>query len=142
VPLPGGHPVAEQLARAAQVDEDDVVLAQDVAVPALEGRAGDDAGHAGQGVLDDPRRHRVEPGCPVVVVEGRPGRHLRDVLVGVQVVALGEVPAEPLGEQGGEGRLARPRDPMTTSTGSAAYGPEEARVAFSTTAIRRTRSRA
>jgi hypothetical protein len=83
------HALADQLGVAGEVHEAHVALraVEQVAVAALEGRAGDDGAAAGAGLAAHPVAHGLEPGPAVVVGEGRAGGHLRDVRLGVELVS-------------------------------------------------------
>jgi DNA-binding FadR family transcriptional regulator len=109
----GLHALEDQLGVAGEVHEAHVALraVEQVAVGALEGRAGDDGAAAGAGLAAHPVAHGLEPGPAVVVGEGRAGGHLRDVRGRVELVRLREGPAEPLGEGGGDRGLAGSGDP-------------------------------
>src|SRR4051812_37551044 len=87
-----------------------MTVAEHVAVLALQGRAGDDDVASRLLVLADPGGQAAQPGPAVVVVERNPGPHLLDVGGRVEIVALGELPAQPVDETGGDGRLAGAAD--------------------------------
>src|SRR4051812_4109371 len=87
-----------------------MTVAEHVAVPALQGRAGDDDVASCLLVLADPGGQAAQPRPAVVVVQRDPGPHLLDVGGRVEVVALGELPAQAVDEGGGDGRLAGAAD--------------------------------
>src|SRR3984957_287728 len=62
-------------------------------------------------VFGQPVADRLQPGIPVVIVEGDGGLHLRDVGGRVKVVGVGERHAQPLRHWGPARRLARSRLP-------------------------------
>jgi len=92
-----------------QVDEHHPLATQHVPVAPFERGAGDDARSAVGGACCDPARHPLQPGPPVSVLQGMPGRHLLHVGPRVHVVALGQVPAQPPGEDPGHRRLPAAR---------------------------------
>jgi hypothetical protein len=107
VPRAVHDPVADQLGCRLDMGEPDrgVAVAEQVAVGALERRAGDDGVVPLRLVLADPGGQPAQPRPAVVVVERDARPHLLDVLRRVELVALGEVPAETGHELGGDGRL-------------------------------------
>jgi hypothetical protein len=108
VPGAAGHPLGDQRPVAVQEDQLDLGAAagQQLAVRALERRAGRHAGGAGPGPSLDPAGDGAQPGQPVLVGERDPGAHLLDVGGRVEVVGLGVVPAQPAGQALADGRLA------------------------------------
>jgi hypothetical protein len=84
---------------------------QDVPIGLLERRAGEH--HAA--LLGEPAadlgRERLEPGAPVLVVEGDAAAHLLDIGLRMIAVALDELGIERLGEQQPDRRLADPAHP-------------------------------
>ena len=96
----------DDLAAALEQQELDVVavVTQLVAVVALQRRARD---HAAVGMVDQPPADQLEPRPAVAVVERLAARHLLDVGGGVQVVGVLEGDAQPTGEGGADGGLAR-----------------------------------
>src|SRR5919109_3995536 len=97
--LPRGETMRDQLAIAPEIDEPHVraVADQDVAVTALQGRAGHDAVPALGAPAIDLRGDRLEPGKPVGIVERDAAAHLGDVGGRMEIVGFGEVPAEAAG---------------------------------------------
>ncbi|CAK7282163.1 hypothetical protein SGPA1_20129 [Streptomyces misionensis JCM 4497] len=110
VPLTLPHPVLDQLPVAREVHEHHSGRhgPQPVAVRPLQRRAADHPAEPGPAVR--PVADGVQPGPAVGVLERDPGRHLVDVGLRVEVVALGVRHAQSRGEQRTDRGLARPRD--------------------------------
>src|SRR4051812_2747755 len=111
VPLTLREASGDQLLRAPQEDEADVVASAQEHVPIsmLQRRAGDDDVLA---LVTDPRDlvgNSVEPGPAVLVGEGMAGPHLLDIAGGMKAVAVLETPAEALAERFCNRALARAR---------------------------------
>ena len=92
------HPLEQHPLVTGEVDEARrlAAAAQHLAVGPPERRAAHQRRASRGVVLTGPRGERPEPRQPVLVGQRVAGRHLGDVGLRVEVVALGEVPAEPL----------------------------------------------
>src|SRR5690606_23980479 len=101
------HAARDDLDRTPGFDDVDVgrVLAQDVAVAALE-RGARDHDAAAVPMLGERLAHQVQPGLSSLVVEWDPGRHPLDVLRRVEAVAVDERHVEALCEEAADRRLA------------------------------------
>ena len=109
MPLAGGEPVRDQLLRAVEKDDADVVASmhEDVAIGALQRRAGDDGVLAGLADAVDLVGDRLQPGPAVFVGERMARAHLGDIGGRMKSVAVLVTPAQPRGEAFGDGALAR-----------------------------------
>ena len=106
------HPVEDDVGLGGDVQEPHVraALAQQVAVDPAQGRAGDHRGLAAALLGRDPVADGLEPRPAVLVGERGAAAHLGDVGLGVEGVALGELPAEHGGQPLRDRRLPAPGD--------------------------------
>ena len=96
VPLTVGHALLEFLGLGEQVDEEDPAprAGEQVAVGALERGAGDDSPDTVGGAITHPVAHGLQPGPAVLVGQGDAAAHLVDIGLGMEVVGLGDGPAQ------------------------------------------------
>src|SRR5689334_21372961 len=95
------EPLGDQLLRALQEDEADVVrpAQQYITIGVLQRRAGDDDMLAAFADPCDLVGDGVQPGPAVLVREWMAGPHLLDIAGGMKAVAVLEAPAEALAER-------------------------------------------
>ena len=112
MPLARGEAGRDQILRSVEKDDADIVAAvhEDVAIGALQRRAGDDGALAGGREAVDLVGNRLQPRPAVLVRQRMAGAHLGDVACRVKPVAVLVAPAEPPGETIGDGALARAGD--------------------------------
>ena len=104
-----GHALTQFVGLRDQVDEEDSTISagQEIPVGALERGAGDDRLDALGGARAHPIAHGFQPRPPVLVGQGDAPAHLGDVGGGVELVGLGDGPAEgPVKVVGGGGLAA------------------------------------
>src|SRR5699024_4385449 len=103
-----GQVAGDDLTRSVEVDEDEFGrrLPQQIAVGALERRAGDDRGRCACCLGGD----AVEPRCSILIGELYTRAHLRRVRRGVEVVGVDEAVVESLCHLRAEDGLAGSRD--------------------------------
>ena len=120
VPFARGEARGDQLDVAGQIEEMYVrsPASEEIAIAALECRAGNHAGLAGLPPAVDPVRDLFKPGPPVPVVERMSGVHLGDVRRRMEVVAFLEGPTESISERLCDRRLARSRNTHDHEDGS------------------------
>ena len=109
VPLARGEPGGDQILRSVEKDDADIVAAvhENVAIGALQRRAGDDGAFTGGREAVDLVGNRLQPRPAVLVRQRMAGAHLRDVACRVKPVAILVAPAESSSEMIGDGALAR-----------------------------------
>ena len=107
----GGQALLDQRPLAVQINEAHLWSAtgQEVAITALERRAGDDAARAEPATTVDPCRHLGEPGPLIAVIERMDGVHLGERRR-MEFVTFLQRPSELLGEGGCYCRLPAARD--------------------------------
>ena len=115
-----GEARGDQLDVAVQIEETYVrsPASEEIAITALERRAGNHAGLAGLPPAVDPIRDLFKPGPPVAVVERMSGAHLGDIRSRMEVVAFLEGPTESICERLCDRRLARSRNTHDHEDGS------------------------
>src|ERR1035438_7554057 len=108
VTVPGGEPPGEHVPADGQEDHLGLRAAaeQQVAIGALERRAGDHGGFVPGDAFVHPGPDGPQPWPAVVVGQRQAGPHLLDVRGGMEVISVGERPAPPPGEHGPHRRLA------------------------------------
>ena len=96
MPLAVGHALLELIGLSEQVDEEDPALrtGEQVAIGALERRAGDDRLDVLGSTLAHPVAHGLQPGPAILVGQRDAAAHLVDIGPGVEVVGLGDGPAQ------------------------------------------------
>src|SRR6266571_2631716 len=121
VTVAGGHASRDQRLAALQIDETYVPAAvdDDVAIAALERRAGEHDVPAGAARFVDERGDGVEPRPAVLVGERDALVHLLDIGGRVEPIAVLEFPAEAPGQQRADGALAGARDAHDDEGGDA-----------------------
>ena len=115
-----GEARGDQLDLAVQIEETYVrsPASEEIAITALERRAGNHAGLAGLPPAVDPVRDLFKPGPPVAVVERMSGVHLGDIRSRMEVVAFLEGPTKSISERLCDRRLARSRNTHDHEDGS------------------------
>src|SRR5262245_26821485 len=95
-----GEARGDQLDVAMQIEETHLrsPASEEIAITALERRAGNHAGLAGLPPAVDPGRDLFKPGPPVAVVERMSGVHLGDARSRMKIVAFFEGPTESISE--------------------------------------------
>src|ERR1700716_808904 len=106
--FPLGEPACDQIFRAFQKDEADIVppIHEDIAIGALERGAGDDGVLAGLANPLDLGGDRSQPRPAVFVGQGLAGTHFDDIARWMKLVGVFEGPVEAFGELVRDGRLA------------------------------------
>jgi hypothetical protein len=108
VAVPGRQPPGQHLGVGGQEDDPGAgpAVQQQVPVGAPERRAGDHGRLALRDALVHPGPDGPQPGPAILVGERDPGPHLLDVRGRVEIVGVGEPPAQAAGQQGAHRRLA------------------------------------
>ena len=111
-PFRRGEPACDQFVRAVEEDEADILASvrEDVAIGALQRRAGDHEPLAFPGDAVDLVGDGLQPGPAIVVGERMAGAHLRDIAWRVKAVAVLKAPAKPRRQSIGDGAFARAGD--------------------------------
>ena len=113
--MTGGDPACNHRLVALEINQIDVgtIADQNVAIPALERRASNNAVPAFSTTLVDPGGDRFEPRQTVRVGEWNAVVHFLDISGRMKPIGIFVFPMQPHSEKGADGRFSGPETPMT-----------------------------